>query len=113
MSKSKPKILGNEPIRPGEFDDTMTSAYDCMDLWAAKLLTYMSDALRERRTVGGLDVRVARGWFGTSDFRDTCYCAGLDPAVVLSSYRQRLQLALNGDHKAALAGIAQTWNMNK
>jgi hypothetical protein len=52
------------PIRPGEFDDTLTSEADCRALWAAVIGTAVED--------GDWDYLDTRG------FRDVCGLADLD-----------------------------------
>ena len=105
--KSTRHIRGSERITKGEFDDTLTSFNDCRDLWAAKLLAYMHDALQPRRTAQCLPPQVAQAWFGTFDFGQTCRCAGLLPEHVMRAYRARLALSKDGRWSEALHGIVQ------
>jgi hypothetical protein len=95
------------PIAPGEFDDTLTSPADCRDLWAAKLMAYMHDALRPEKLGINLRPDVAQGWFGTRDFRLTCECAGLHPEKVMETYHTRLALTQQGRWEEALDGLVQ------
>ncbi len=107
MNKQTRHNRGSHPIRKGEFDDTLTSVKDCRDLWAAKLLAYMHDALQPHRTGVNLHPKVAQGWFGTFDFRETCECAGLLPEEVMRAYEARLALTKEGRWDEALDGIVQ------
>ena len=104
---------GTHPIKKGEFDDTLTSVKDCRDLWAAKLLAYMHDALQPRRSACSLPPQVAQGWFGTFDFRETCRCAGLLLEEVMRAYETRLTLTKDGRWSEALHGIVQKGRSKK
>ena len=102
---SRPK--GSHPIRKNEFNEEFTSAKDCQDLWAAKVMAYLHDALQPYKRGVNLSPKVARGWFGTYDFKMTCHCAGLEHEAVMNAFKDRLALAESGDYAAALNGIAQ------
>lgn len=94
------------PIRAGEFDDSLISAQDCKDLWSAKLLAYFYDAMQpKRKSAVHLHPHIAQGWFGTSDFRATCFSAGVDPDFVMEAFRKRMEQYSAGDFRAALHGL--------
>ena len=67
----------------------------------------MHDAFQPRQTGVNLPPAVARGWFGTFDFRETCGCAGLHPDEVMRAYKTRLALTKEGRWDEALDGIVQ------
>ncbi len=113
MNKQTRHHRGNHPIRKGEFDDTLTSVKNCQDLWGAKLLAYMHDALQPRRTGVNLPPKVAQGWFGTLDFRETCGCAGFLPEKVMRAYETRLALTKAGRWNEALDGIVKKERLTK
>jgi hypothetical protein len=96
---------GNRPIRKGEFDDGLISERDCRDLWAAKLLAYLRDALQSKRKGDSLPPSVAQAWFGTFDFHVTCWCANVEPEQVMRTYKKRLAHAQAGRWDEALEGL--------
>lgn len=75
-------------------------------LWAAKLLAYLFDAVQKKKFGSGLNPKVARGWFGTYDFRETCYCAGVDPELVMQNFKKRMALIEEGRWAEAQEGFS-------
>lgn len=98
---------GNEPIEDHEFDDSLVDIRDCRDLWAAKLLVYLKDALRDKARSDAPHPKIAQNWFGTFDFRQTCVGAGLEPEHVMECFKHRLSLLLEGRSQEAMRGLEQ------
>ena len=100
-------IKGDGPIRPGEFDDRNVSFQACRSLWSSKLLAMMHDATQQFKRGQNLRPSLARGWFGTYDFCETCWCAGIEPDVVMREAERRFALCDAGKYDEAQIGLVQ------
>lgn len=97
---------GDEPIRPGEFDDELVSHLDCQSLWAAKIRLMMLDAIKPPATLYAYDAERAIRWFRSDEFVCTAESAGLDAERIRAEVDRRISLGQEGRLKEANMGLS-------